>query len=170
MSSFSLGCGGFPAEVRQSESLGWARGGRLWPRAHPPVCVFLGASLPMVDPNLLAVARGDRPADLLLTHGKVVNVFTGRIDRGNVAVYGGRIAGIGDYREAARTVDLRGSSLAPGFIDAHMHVESTMLPPSEFVRLAVPHGTTGVVLDPHEIANVLGLGGILWIMADAEGL
>lgn len=124
----------------------------------------------MVDPNLLAVARGDRPADLLLTRGKVVNAFTGRIDRGSVAVYGGRVAGIGDYREAAQRVDLRGSYLAPGFIDAHMHVESTMLPPSEFVRLAVPHGTTGVVLDPHEIANVLGLEGIRWIMADAEGL
>lgn len=123
-----------------------------------------------IDPNLLAVARGNRPADLVFAGAQVVNVFTGEIERANVAVCGERIAGVGDYVDAARVVDVSGAYLAPGFIDAHMHVESTMLPPSQFVRLAVPHGTTGAVFDPHEIANVLGLEGIRWVMADAEGL
>src|ERR1044071_8711813 len=115
----------------------------------------------MIDPPLLAIARADAPADLLLTGGRVVNVFTGEIEPANVALHAasGRIAGVGPYPRAARTIDLKGSFLAPGFIDAHMHVESTMLPPSEFVKLAAPAGTTGVVLDPHEIANVLGLEG-----------
>lgn len=128
----------------------------------------------MIDPGLLAVARGDAPADLLLAGGRVVNVFTGEIAPANVAVHmgpeGGRIAGVGDYADAKQVVDVSGSFIAPGFIDAHMHVESTMLPPSEFVKLAVPHGTTGAVFDPHEIANVLGLAGIRYLMEDAEGL
>jgi adenine deaminase len=123
-----------------------------------------------IDPNLLAVARGDRPADLLLRGGRVVNVFTRRVEEANVAICGERVAGVGDYREGVRVMDVGGAFIAPGFIDAHMHVESTMLPPSQFVRLAVPHGTTGAVFDPHEIANVLGIEGIRWVMADAEGL
>ncbi len=140
----------------------------------------------MIDPELLAIARGDSPADLLLCGGRVINVFTGEIEPGNIAVRlpegsdkhvappaggeGGRIAGVGDYTRARRRVDLGGAYVAPGFIDAHMHVESTMLPPSEFVKLASPHGTTGVVLDPHEIANVLGIDGIRAIMDDAVGI
>jgi len=123
-----------------------------------------------ITPDLLAVARGDAPADLLFANAKIINVFTGQIESGNVAIHKDRIAGIGDYTDSRETVDLKGSFLAPGFIDAHMHVESTSLPPSQFVRLALPHGTTGVVLDPHEIANVLGLPGIRYIMEDAEGL
>jgi adenine deaminase len=122
------------------------------------------------DPHLLAVALGDTPADLLLRGGSIVNVFTRSVERANVAIAGGRVAGVGDYTEAERVVDVAGALLAPGFIDAHMHVESTMLPPSQFVRLALPHGTTGAVFDPHEIANVLGIEGIRWLMADAEGL
>ncbi|MEX2217738.1 MAG: adenine deaminase [Phycisphaerales bacterium] len=124
----------------------------------------------MIDPHLLAVARGDAPADLLMKGGRVMNVFTREVESADVAIVGERVAGVGDYDAAERVVELRGAFIAPGFIDAHMHVESTMLPPSQFVRLAVPHGTTGVVLDPHEIANVLGIEGIRWIMADAEGL
>lgn len=124
----------------------------------------------MVRPELLAVARGDAPADLLLTGGRVVNVFTGEIEAGNVAIRGDCIAGVGDYTSGKQTLDLKGAIVAPGFIDAHMHVESTFLPPSEFVRLAVPRGTTGVVLDPHEIANVMGVAGIRYIMDDAVGL
>ncbi len=121
-------------------------------------------------PELLAVARGDAPADLLLSNAQIVNVFNGQIETGSVAIHKDRIAGVGDYTNAIKVVDLRGSFVAPGFIDAHMHVESTSLPPSQFVRLALPHGTTGVVLDPHEIANVLGLPGIRYIMEDAAGL
>ena len=128
----------------------------------------------MIDPRLLAIARGDEPADLLLAGGQVVNVFSGDIVPTSIAIHfgtdGGRIAGVGDYTQARRTIDLAGALVAPGFIDAHMHVESTMLPPSQFVTLAVPHGTTGAVFDPHEIANVLGVAGIRYIMDDAAGL
>lgn len=123
--------------------------------------------------ELIAVARGDAAADLLLAGGRVVNVFTCEVIPASVAVRGGRIAAVlpPDRRPAARrTIDLGGSYLAPGLIDAHMHVESTMLPPSEFVKLAAPHGTTGVVLDPHEIANVLGIPGIEALMRNASGL
>ncbi|MBN8597153.1 MAG: adenine deaminase [Planctomycetes bacterium] len=123
-----------------------------------------------MTPELLAVARGDAPADLILANAKIINVFTGQIETGNVAIHHDRIAGVGDYTSARETIDLKGSFLAPGFIDAHMHVESTSLPPSQFVRLALPHGTTGVVLDPHEIANVLGIPGIRYIMDDAADL
>lgn len=124
----------------------------------------------MINPELLAVARGDAPADLLLTGARVVNVFTGQIEPASIAIQGERIAGVGPYTKALHTLDLKGALVAPGFIDAHMHVESTMLPPSEFVRLAAPHGTTGVVLDPHEIANVLGVAGIRYVMDNARGL
>ncbi|MFN0010080.1 MAG: adenine deaminase [Phycisphaerales bacterium] len=124
----------------------------------------------MIRPELLAVARGDAPADLLLKNGRVVNVFTGQVVEANVAIQGERIAGIGAYAKAKAEIDLKGAIVGPGFIDAHMHVESTLLPPSEFVKLAVPHGTTGVVLDPHEIANVMGLAGIRYLMDDARGL
>jgi len=126
----------------------------------------------MIDPTLLDISRGDAPADLLLVGGRIVNVFTGEIEDANVAIHAptGRIAGVGDYTRGIEVIELKSAYLAPGFIDAHMHVESTMLPPSEFVRLAVPHGTTGAVFDPHEIANVLGVPGIRYIMDDAAGL
>jgi adenine deaminase len=126
-----------------------------------------------VTPELLAVARGDAPADLLLRGARVVNVFTRTVEPGSVAIHADRIAAVlpeGERCEARESVDLHGSFIAPGFIDAHMHVESTMLPPSEFVRLALPHGTTGAVFDPHEIANVLGLAGIRFLMDNAIGL
>lgn len=124
----------------------------------------------MIHADFLAVARGDAPADLLLTGGRVVNVFTGEVEAANVAIHGERTAGVGGYSNAAKEIALGGAFVSPGFIDAHMHVESTLLPPSEFVRLALPHGTTGVVLDPHEIANVMGLAGIRYLMDDARGL
>lgn len=124
----------------------------------------------MIHADLLAVSRGDAPADLLLKRGRVVNVFTGEVEAANVAIHAERIAGVGGYTRGVKEIDLGGAFVAPGFIDAHMHVESTLLPPSEFVRLAVPHGTTGVVLDPHEIANVMGLAGIRYLMDDARGL
>lgn len=133
---------------------------------------ILPSGLPVgpITPELLAVARGEASADKLLTNAKIINVFTRQIEAGNVAIHKDRIAGVGDYTNGKETIDLNGAFLAPGFIDAHMHVESTSLPPSQFVRLALPHGTTGVVLDPHEIANVLGLPGIRYIMEDAADL
>jgi adenine deaminase len=121
------------------------------------------------DPHLLAVARGHAPADLLLRNAQVVNVFNRTIGPADVAVTGGRIASL-HGTDAAEIIDLDGATLAPGFIDAHMHVESTMLTPRGFTQLALPHGTTAVVLDPHEIANVMGIPGIDLVMNDARGL
>ena len=115
----------------------------------------------------LAVARGDAPADLLLTGARVTDVFEASFFEADVAIVDGVIAGVGRYTDAEQTVDLEGAVLAPGLIDAHMHVESTMLRPSAFAPLALAHGTTGAVFDPHEIANVLGIEGMRWIMADA---
>lgn len=122
---------------------------------------------PAVDPHLIEVAVGDAPADLVLSGARVVNVFTRRVERGDIAIASGRFAGVGNFTEAAQRVDLDGAYVAPGLIDAHMHVESTMLMPRHFAPLALAHGTTGVVLDPHEIANVLGVDGIRWLMDDA---
>lgn len=122
------------------------------------------------DSKLMAVARGDEPADLILRNGNVVNVFTREIENQPIAVFGGRIASVGVDCEARDEVDLDDAYVAPGLIDAHMHVESTMLLPREFVRIAAPHGTTGVVFDPHEIANVLGIEGIRFLMRECSGL
>ncbi len=122
---------------------------------------------------LIAVARGDAPADLLLTGGKLVNVLSGEIYPAEVAVYGGRIAAVsenkGEY-QAKETIELQGEYMAPGFIDAHLHVESSMLLPAEFANAVLPHGTTSVVSDPHEIANVYGLEGIRYMLSASEGL
>jgi adenine deaminase len=118
--------------------------------------------------HLLAVSRGDAPADLLLRNARLVNVLSGEIHDADVAVSGARIAGIGHCCEARAIVDLEGAYLCPGFIDAHVHVESSMVPPTEFGRAVVPRGVTTVVTDPHEIANVLGLGGIRFMLEDAQ--
>jgi len=119
----------------------------------------------------MAAARGDEPADLVFVNGRVVNVFTRRVERVDVSVFGGRVARVGGMGlDAKETIDLDGRFLAPGLIDAHMHVESTMMMPREFVRVSAPHGTTGVVLDPHEIANVLGMAGIRLLMDASVGL
>lgn len=113
--------------------------------------------------NLIAVARGDQPADLLLRNGKIVNVYSGEFLDIDIAVAGGQIAGFGP-RAARSEVDLRGRYVAPGFIDAHVHIESAMASPAEFARTVLPRGTTTVVADPHEIANVLGLAGIEYML------
>jgi len=109
--------------------------------------------------ELIKVARGDEPADLLLQNAKVVNVFTGDIQETHIAIVHSRIVGLGDY-PAREVVDLGGRYVCPGFIDAHVHIESAMVPPNEFARAVVPRGTTTVIADPHEIANVLGLEGM----------
>jgi len=118
---------------------------------------------------LLAVARGDQPADLLLANALIVNVFSGETEFGSVAVSGGLIAGIGDY-EATRVVDLHGAVLAPGFIEGHIHVESSKLTPPRFAEAVVPHGTTCAVADPHEIANVWGIEGIRYMLRCSKDL
>ena len=117
--------------------------------------------------ELIEVARGDEPADLLLKDAKVVNVFTGEIEETHIAIVHSRIAGLGNY-QAREVVDLGGRYVCPGFIDAHAHIESAMVPPNEFARAVVPHGTTTVVTDPHEIANVLGLEGIRYMLEMAK--
>jgi adenine deaminase len=124
----------------------------------------------MTSSSLLAVARGDAPADLLFVGGRVVNVFSSEVEEVEVAVAGGIIAGVGLGYEGVTTVDLGGRFLLPGFIDAHVHVESSLATPPEFARAVVPRGTTTVVSDPHEIANVHGLEGIRYMLEASEGL
>jgi len=124
----------------------------------------------MTRESLLEVARGDAPADLLLLDGRVVNVFTGEVERIDVALHGGLVAGIGPGYRAEEVVDLRGRYLVPGLIDAHVHVESSLATPPEFARAVVPRGTTTVVSDPHEIANVHGIEGIRFMLDSSEGL
>ncbi|MGC8634510.1 MAG: adenine deaminase [Candidatus Limnocylindrales bacterium] len=115
----------------------------------------------------IAVARGDEPADLVLKGGRIFSVFTGEFLEGDLAVAGEYVAGIGRY-EGRQEVDVAGLILLPGFIDAHMHLESTKLMVDEFARAVLPWGTTTVVLDPHEIANVFGLAGVRALLASAD--
>lgn len=116
---------------------------------------------------LLAVARGDEPADLLLKGGRVINTLSYEIEETDVAVFGGRIAGLGDYK-ARHTVELNGAFLSPALIDGHIHIESSLLSPREFTRVVVPSGTGAVVCDPHEIANVCGTDGIQYMLDATE--
>jgi adenine deaminase len=111
----------------------------------------------------LAVARGDEPADLVVRGGRVLSVFTREWLDVDVAVCDGWIAGLGLY-EGRETIEARGRYVVPGFIDSHMHLESTKLLPDEFARLVLPLGTTAVVADPHEVANVLGTDGVHWLI------
>ncbi len=119
----------------------------------------------------LRVAQGREAGDLLLTDAQVVNVFTERVERANVVIADGVIAGVGVYPwQAAQTLSLAGKTLLPGLLDTHMHLESTLLTPAELARLVVPHGTTAVISDSHEIGNVLGVAGIDMLLAASTGL
>jgi adenine deaminase len=111
----------------------------------------------------LAVARGDEPADLVVRGGRVFSVFTREWLDADVAVVDGYVAGLGDY-DGAEVLDASGRYVVPGFVDAHMHLESSKLLVDEFARLVLPLGTTTVVADPHEIANVLGTDGVHWLL------
>ena len=111
----------------------------------------------------LAVARGDEPADTVVRGGRVLCVFTREWLDADVAIVDGVIAGIGEY-DGAEVIDATGRYVVPGFIDAHMHLESVKLLVDEFARLVLPLGTTAVVADPHEIANVLGTDGVHWLL------
>ena len=117
----------------------------------------------------LAVARGDEPADLVVRGGRVLSVFTREWLAVDVAVCDGVVAGLGAY-DGQELLDADGAYVVPGFIDAHMHLETTKLLPSEFARLVLPLGTTAVVADPHEIANVLGTDGVHWLVDVCEHL
>ena len=117
----------------------------------------------------VAVARGDEPADLVIRGGRVLSVFTREWLDTDVAVCDGVVAGLGDY-EGTETLDAAGRYVVPGFIDAHLHIESSKLMVDEFARLILPLGTTAIVADPHEIANVLGSDGIHWLLDASAGL
>jgi adenine deaminase len=124
---------------------------------------------PPATPRALAVARGDEPADTLITGGRVFSDATREWIDTPLALADGVIAGWGD-REARETIDVDGAALTPGFVDAHMHLESTKLWIDEFVSTVLPAGTTAVAADPHELANVLGVPGILALMEAAQPL
>ncbi|HWJ31520.1 MAG TPA: adenine deaminase [Gaiellaceae bacterium] len=117
----------------------------------------------------LAVARGDEPADVVVRGGRVLSVFTREWLDVDIAIADGHIAGLGTY-DGQEVIDASSRYIVPGFIDAHMHLESTKLLPDEFARLVLPRGTTAVVLDPHELANVLGTDGVHWLLDACEGL
>ncbi|RJR18028.1 MAG: adenine deaminase [Desulfobacteraceae bacterium] len=115
----------------------------------------------------IAVGSGKIPADLVLKGGKILNVFTGEVLSGDVAVYGGVIAGVGPSYKGREEVDTKGKWIAPGLIDAHFHIESSMLVPSALASAVMVHGTTALVADPHEIANVMGLEGIRFMLDES---
>jgi len=120
--------------------------------------------------HFLTIARGDAPADLLLTGGRVINVFTGEIITTDVAIAGDTIVGVGAGYEAKEELDLGGRYVCPGLIDAHVHIESSMVIPSQFARAVVVRGTTTAITDPHEIGNVAGAAGIRYMLSASEGL
>lgn len=126
-----------------------------------------GESAEMRLQDLIPYARGEKPVDLLLTNARIINVFCGEIVEGNIAVAQGCIAGIGDY-QATDTIDLSGRYVSPGFIDSHVHIESSMVSVSEYARAIVPHGSTAIVADPHEIANVFGIHGIEYMIQSSQ--
>ena len=119
--------------------------------------------------RLLSVARGDAPADLVLRNARLLNVFTGDIEPVDIALAGDTIAGVGTNYHGTEEVDLAGSYVAPGLIDAHVHIESSLCTPAEFARAVVPRGVTSVITDPHEIANVAGPAGVRY-MIDRYGM
>ena len=114
-------------------------------------------------------AKGKGPADVLFTNARIVDVFSGEVRVGELAVTDGVITGFG-AQEAKKVVDLDGKYLVPGLIDPHVHIESSQVSPAEFARAVLPHGTTCVIADPHEIANVLGLEGIRYMLRATEAL
>lgn len=128
---------------------------------------FEGDSVRIRD--LIAVARGELEADLLLEGGALVNVFSGEIQRADISIYGGYVAGF-DCLSARKVISVEDHLIAPGFIDAHVHIESSMMVPSEYARAVVPRGTLTVIVDPHEIANVMGVEGISYLLRSAEGI
>ena len=123
----------------------------------------------VIDAKWMAVARGDEPADLVLAGGRVLSVFTKEWLELDVAIKDGHVVGLGHY-EGRQRQEVAGAYLVPGFIDAHMHIESSKLTVDEFARAVLVHGTTAVVADPHEIANVLGTDGIHWLLDCCEDL
>lgn len=119
--------------------------------------------------DIIATARGEKKCSLLLKNARLINVLSGEIYETHIAIHEGLVIGFGHY-EAEETADLRGKYVCPGFIDAHVHLESSMVAVKEFARAVVPRGTTCVITDPHEIANVLGIDGISYIRDTSQNL
>lgn len=117
----------------------------------------------------VAAATGSKKAELVLKNAQIVNIFTQSVETGDIAIEGGYIVGIGNY-EGITEKDLGGAYVCPGFLDGHIHIESSMTSPGEFERAVVPHGTIAVITDPHEIANVAGTAGIRFMMQSAQKL
>jgi len=117
--------------------------------------------------DVIKVAKGEAPCDLVLKGGEIVNVLSGEIYAADVGIFDGQVVGIGDYK-GREEVDIRGKFVCPGFIDGHVHIESSMVEVREFAREVVPRGTTSVVIDPHEIANVFGLEGIQYMLKSSK--
>ena len=122
-----------------------------------------------VKQRIIAVASGREKADLVLKNAMYLNVFSNEFLQSDIAVANGLIAGIGEY-EGENEIDVNGKLVLPGFIDAHIHLESSMVTPSEFAKAVVSHGTTTVITDPHEIANVMGTDGIEYMIQSSQNL
>lgn len=126
-----------------------------------------------MDINILKkniqIAKGKEKADLVFKNANIINVFTNEIIKGDVAINRGQIVGIGGY-DGKEEVDLNGKYLSPSFIDGHVHIESSMVTPGEFAKAIVPRGTTTIIADPHEIANVKGLEGIRYILDESKDI
>lgn len=119
--------------------------------------------------HIVDVAAGRVPADLVIKNASFVNVFSNKITHGDIAVAEGLFVGIGEYK-GNKEIDASGKLIIPGFIDAHIHLESSLVSPSEFAKAVLPHGTTTVITDPHEIANVMGTDGIEYMLQATENL
>lgn len=124
---------------------------------------------PDVLKNRIAAVRGDVCADLVLKNARVINVFTNEIETADIAISGNYIVGVGEYR-GRKEVDLRGSYVCPGLIDGHIHIESSMLCGTAFEQAVLPHGTTAIITDPHEISNVAGLDGLEFMLETTKDL
>ncbi|MBQ1835156.1 MAG: adenine deaminase, partial [Oscillospiraceae bacterium] len=119
--------------------------------------------------RIVEVAAGRQKADLVLKNATYVNVFCNELSHGDIAIANGLIAGMGEYSGEVE-VDVSGKLVLPGFVDAHIHLESALVTPKEFARAVLPHGTTTVITDPHEITNVMGTDGIEYMLQATEGL
>ncbi|MGD9034299.1 MAG: adenine deaminase [Desulfobacteraceae bacterium] len=118
----------------------------------------------------ILAARREIPADIVLKQGRVVNVFSGEIQERDVALYDGFVVGLGSAYQGREEIDAKGKWIIPGLIDAHLHIESSMLLPSRLAAALLPHGTTTIIADPHEIGNVMGLEGIKFMLEEGASV
>ena len=119
--------------------------------------------------KLIDISMKNKKPDLVLKNGNVVNVFSHEILKQDVAIHNGKIVGIGNY-DGIKNIDVSNKYIVPGLIDSHVHIESSMLSPREFAKAIIPRGTTTIITDPHEIANVCGIDGINYILNSTEDI